>query len=82
MEPIRKYRDSSPYDTEPVGSIISLQENIISSTCLIWRVISISYGWIDHDNLSLLVIMKVMVDGLHLLERKSLGIEGEYLSCQ
>jgi len=42
---------------------------------MIWWVIGIRYSWINHDNLSLLVIMKVMIDILHLGKRESLWIK-------
>jgi hypothetical protein len=60
-----------------IRPIRSLEEDIVSRTSIIWRVILISYSGINHHDIVLLMVMQMVHNVLHPRQGKSLWVKCE-----
>ena len=81
MKPIREDGDARPNNPEPIATVRPFEEYVICCASLIWWVFLIGNRRIDHENLALVVTVKIMVNILHHGERETIGIESEHLEC-
>jgi hypothetical protein len=75
IKPVREYSHAWPDYTKPFRSIGSLQEYAICVSTFVWRIRLVCNSWVDHKNLALIVSMQVVIDDLHLVQRKAIWIK-------